>query len=76
MTESGPGESHADTLWWLDERTVFAGDVAYNRMHAYLADGQYANWLTALTTLEQQLAVVAIQVGRRPVVKGPPWWGG
>lgn len=56
VTESGPGESHADTLWWLDDRTVFAGDIAYNRMHAYLADAQHAGWLAALAALEDQLA--------------------
>ncbi len=56
VSESGPGESHADTLWWLDERTVFAGDIAYNQMHAYLFDAHYDRWLTALAILEEQLA--------------------
>ncbi len=56
VTESGPGESHVDTLWWLDERTVFAGDVAYNRMHAYLFDAHYDSWLAALAALDAQLA--------------------
>lgn len=55
VSESGPGESHADTLWWLDERTVFAGDIAYNEMHAYLVDAHYDSWLTALTVLGDQL---------------------
>ncbi len=55
VSESGPGESHADTMWWLDERTVFAGDIAYNHMHAYLVDAHYAAWLTALTALEVQV---------------------
>ncbi|MDN5747580.1 MAG: hypothetical protein L0H64_03515 [Pseudonocardia sp.] len=26
--------------WWLDEHPVFGGDLAYNCMHAYLADAQ------------------------------------
>lgn len=56
VDECGPGESHADTLWWLDERTVFAGDLAYNQMHAYLFDAQYRSWLESLTGLEAQLA--------------------
>lgn len=34
VSETGPGESHVDTIWCLDERTVFAGDIAYNQMHA------------------------------------------
>lgn len=53
--ESGPGESDVDTLWWLDEHTVFAGDIAYNQMHAYLADARYDSWLTALAALEQRV---------------------
>jgi glyoxylase-like metal-dependent hydrolase (beta-lactamase superfamily II) len=48
----GPGESHADVMWALDERTLFTGDVAYNDMHAYLADGRYVTWLTQLETLQ------------------------
>lgn len=55
VSDLGPGESHADTLWWLDERTVFAGDVAYNQMHAYLFDAQYRGWLASLAALEDQL---------------------
>lgn len=56
VTESGPGESHADTLWWLDPDTVFAGDIAYNQMHAYLFDAHYASWLAALAELEAQIS--------------------
>lgn len=52
LEESGP---HADTLWWLDERTVFAGDIAYNQMHAYLFDAHHASWLTSLATLEARV---------------------
>jgi glyoxylase-like metal-dependent hydrolase (beta-lactamase superfamily II) len=52
----GPGESHADTLWALDERIVFSGDVAYDGMHAYLADGRHGEWIRLLTELEAELA--------------------
>src|SRR5262245_40563960 len=31
----GAGESHADTLWQLDDTAVFCGDVAYHGTHAY-----------------------------------------
>lgn len=55
VTELGQGDSHADTLWSLGERTVFAGDVVYNDMHAYLADGLYGEWLDSLGRLERQL---------------------
>jgi glyoxylase-like metal-dependent hydrolase (beta-lactamase superfamily II) len=34
VRELGPGQSHVDTLWQLDPSTIFAGDVAYNGMHA------------------------------------------
>src|SRR5262245_14716363 len=40
----GAGESFADTIWQLDEDTLFVGDIAYNGMHAYLADGQWTRW--------------------------------
>ncbi|HET6953102.1 MAG TPA: MBL fold metallo-hydrolase [Acidimicrobiales bacterium] len=53
--ELGPGESDLDTLWWLDAKTVFAGDVVYNGMHAYLADGRWADWLETLQRLEARL---------------------
>ena len=55
VEELGPGESHMDTVWWLDPATVFAGDLAYNEMHAYLADGRWEEWLTSLRALEARL---------------------
>jgi glyoxylase-like metal-dependent hydrolase (beta-lactamase superfamily II) len=55
VEELGPGESHMDTVWWLDAGTVFAGDLAYNGMHAYLADGRWEEWLTSLRTFEARL---------------------
>ncbi len=53
--ETGPGESHMDCLWWLDDRTVFAGDIAYHDMHAYLADGHADAWRSTLAQLEREL---------------------
>lgn len=55
VEELGPGESHMDTVWWLDPENLFAGDVAYNGMHAYLADGRWEDWLTSLRALEARL---------------------
>lgn len=67
VDELGPGESPFDTLWSLDGRTVFAGDVVYNGMPAYLADGYWTEWLATLTRLEQQLpADVTLHVGHGP----------
>ena len=60
----GAGESFADTLWQLDSGTVFAGDVAYNGMHAYLADGQWELWLAIIDRLERDLpGTVELHVG-------------
>jgi glyoxylase-like metal-dependent hydrolase (beta-lactamase superfamily II) len=67
VQEVGPAESHVDTLWRLDERTIFAGDIAYNHMHAYLADGRWEDWLEALARLEVELpADVTLHVGHGP----------
>jgi glyoxylase-like metal-dependent hydrolase (beta-lactamase superfamily II) len=55
VSDIGPGESDADSLWMLDDHTVFAGDVAYNDMHSYLADGRYVEWLAALDRLGDEL---------------------
>ena len=68
VTELGPGESPFDSLWRLDERTIFAGDIAYNGMHAYLADGHWEDWLATLTRLEHELPDdVTLHVGHGPV---------
>jgi glyoxylase-like metal-dependent hydrolase (beta-lactamase superfamily II) len=67
VQEVGPAESHGDSLWRLDERTVFAGDVAYNGMHAYLADAHWQEWLDVLALLEADLpADVTLHVGHGP----------
>lgn len=67
VQEVGPAESHVDCLWRLDERSVFAGDIAYNQMHAYLADAHWEDWLEALTRVEAELpADVTLHVGHGP----------
>src|SRR5918995_3694460 len=55
VEELGPGESSVDSVWWLDRGTVFAGDVAYNGMHAFLADGHWEEWLATLARLDRDL---------------------
>jgi glyoxylase-like metal-dependent hydrolase (beta-lactamase superfamily II) len=63
----GPGESFADTILELDDGTVFAGDIAYNGMHAYLADGHWEHWLAAIDRLERELPDgVTLHVGHGP----------
>jgi len=68
VEDLGPGESPLDSLWRLDADTVFAGDVAYNGMHAYLADGHWEHWLATLARLERELPPDAtLHVGHGPV---------
>lgn len=55
VRDLGPGESGADTLWCLDEQTIFSGDVAYNDMDAYLLDGYFDEWLDDLERLEADI---------------------
>lgn len=60
VQDLGPGESGADTLWTLDEDTIFSGDIAYNNMHAYLLDGHFDDWLQLLARLEETLGPRAV----------------
>jgi glyoxylase-like metal-dependent hydrolase (beta-lactamase superfamily II) len=55
VRDLGPAESPADSLWTLDERTVFVGDIVYSGMHAYLADGYIEEWLACLDRLDRDL---------------------
>jgi len=55
VRDLGPGESPADSVWALDGRHVFVGDLVYNGMHAYLADGHHAAWLATLDALAASL---------------------
>ena len=67
VEELGPGESPFDSLWHLDPVTLFAGDIVYNGMHAYLADGHWEGWLATLSRLERRLpADVTLHVGHGP----------
>ncbi|MFZ5891092.1 MAG: MBL fold metallo-hydrolase [Myxococcota bacterium] len=64
VRDLGPGESPADSLWSLNERTLFVGDLVYNGMHAYLADGFHQEWLATLDKLERELdPAVTLYVG-------------
>jgi glyoxylase-like metal-dependent hydrolase (beta-lactamase superfamily II) len=55
----GPAESHHDALWVLEgdkeAPRIFVGDLVYNRMHCYLADGHHQAWLSSLERLEREL---------------------
>jgi glyoxylase-like metal-dependent hydrolase (beta-lactamase superfamily II) len=53
-----------DTLWTLDDHTIFIGDVAYNDMHAYLFDGEHQAWLASLDELRRDLPDDAVPCWR------------
>jgi glyoxylase-like metal-dependent hydrolase (beta-lactamase superfamily II) len=58
VVDAGPGESPHDSWWLLESagRTrAFAGDLAYNHMHAYLADGYASQWLENLSRAKREL---------------------
>ena len=59
----GPAESHADSYFLLSADggapVAFVGDLAFNGMHPYTADGHSARWLAALDVLASELADVA-----------------
>ena len=64
VTDLGVGESPHDSVWILEgQATVFSGDLAYNRMHCYLADGYWAEWLRSI---ERLLGELPAQVTLRP----------
>ena len=74
VVDVGPGESPHDSWWILesDARTrVFAGDLVYNHMHAYLADGFADQWLENLARAKRELpADVELLVGHGDPVRG------
>jgi glyoxylase-like metal-dependent hydrolase (beta-lactamase superfamily II) len=75
VRELGPGESHADSYFLLsaDERrpVAFIGDLAFNDMHPYTADGHTARWLAALDVLDGELADVGTLYPGHGIPAGP-----
>jgi glyoxylase-like metal-dependent hydrolase (beta-lactamase superfamily II) len=57
VRDLGPGESPHDSIWFLgeDKGNVFSGDLAYNHMHCYLADGFWQQRLAAIEALSADL---------------------
>ncbi|HEX6027264.1 MAG TPA: MBL fold metallo-hydrolase [Solirubrobacter sp.] len=55
VTDLGPGESPADSVWALSDGRVFSGDLAYDRHHCYLADGFHQQWLANLERMRADL---------------------
>lgn len=59
VIDLGPGESPHDSVWLLadDRRNVFLGDQGYGRMHCYLADGFWQEWLANIRRLREELPI-------------------
>jgi glyoxylase-like metal-dependent hydrolase (beta-lactamase superfamily II) len=58
VVDVGPAESPHDSWWVLESggvARVFPGDLVYNHMHAYLADGFRDEWLAALARAKREL---------------------
>ena len=58
IIDAGPGESPHDSWWVLESAgrlRVFPGDLVYNHMHAYLADGYADRWLDNLARARRDL---------------------
>jgi glyoxylase-like metal-dependent hydrolase (beta-lactamase superfamily II) len=58
VIDTGPGESRHDSWWMLEgdgPPRVFPGDLVYNHMHAYLADGFHEAWLSNIGRAKREL---------------------
>ena len=62
VIDLGPSESPHDSPWYLtaDPRIAFLGDQMYGRMHSYLADGHYAEWLANIDALRERFPADAV----------------
>jgi len=50
LEDVGPGECENMSVIWLPgERILFPGDLIYNRVHPWLAEGRSTAWLTQIT---------------------------
>jgi glyoxylase-like metal-dependent hydrolase (beta-lactamase superfamily II) len=62
VEDLGPGESPHDSVWFLGEghSEVFSGDQGYGRMHCFLADGYWKEWLANIERLRRELPAEAV----------------
>lgn len=59
---AGAAESHADSYLVTGDR-VFIGDLAFNGVHPYTADGHTGAWLSTLDDLAERLDGAALHPG-------------
>jgi glyoxylase-like metal-dependent hydrolase (beta-lactamase superfamily II) len=66
----GAGESHADSYLLVQadgQRVAFIGDLAFDGMHAYTADGHSGAWLGTLERMTAELRGVPLYPGHGAV---------
>jgi glyoxylase-like metal-dependent hydrolase (beta-lactamase superfamily II) len=76
VIDLGPSESPHDSPWLLgdDERTVFLGDQVYDRMHCFLGDGFYREWLANTEQLRARFpADATLYIGHGGPVDAGAW---
>jgi hypothetical protein len=62
----GPAESHADSYLLVETvgtRAAFIGDLAFDGVHSYTADGHSGAWLSALDQLDGELGGTRLYPG-------------
>jgi glyoxylase-like metal-dependent hydrolase (beta-lactamase superfamily II) len=62
----GPAESHADSYLVVESatgRAAFIGDLAFDGVHSYTADGHSGRWLSVLDRLVGELAGLTLYPG-------------
>ena len=58
VIDLGPGESPHDSLWLIESNEAahaFVGDLVYNHMHGFLADGFHREWLANIARARREL---------------------
>ena len=66
LHDVGPAESHADSYLVVESgtaRAAFIGDLAFDGVHSYTADGHSGQWLDVLDRLTGELAGLTLYPG-------------
>lgn len=72
VEEVGPAESPVDSYWVSPvlPQTAFVGDLVYDRMHTWLANGTSGAWLSVLDELERSLVGYTLYPGHGGLLRG------
>jgi glyoxylase-like metal-dependent hydrolase (beta-lactamase superfamily II) len=74
VLDTGPGgDSDANSVWFIEapDRTAFVGDLVFDGVHSYVADGHLLAWLANLTRVERLCEGVDIVFPGHGVAAGP-----